>query len=159
MGAFETFVNANLGIRKPLISDSGPPSGSAKAAGVIGSHYIDTSTNYIYEKTGENNSEDWAQVRKLGQSLNDAVQAQRTFSTSLIIPTGVDTISYDYNSIGDTSNYTSAPQVMVAMRVNQESDFFYAHSTYNVSASGFNVSFSDKISETGSFLDISIHKD
>ena len=159
MGAFETFVNANLGIRKPLISDSGPPSGSAKAAGVIGSHYIDTSTNDIYEKTGENNSEDWAQVRKLGQSLNDAVQAQRTFSTSLIIPTGVDTISYDYNSIGDTSNYTSAPQVMVAMRVNQESDFFYAHSTYNVSASGFNVSFSDKISETGSFLDISIHKD
>ena len=55
MGAFETFVNANLGIRKPLISDAGPPSGSAKAAGIVGSHYIDTDTNYIYEKTGIKN--------------------------------------------------------------------------------------------------------
>ena len=51
MGAFETFVNANLGIRKPLITDAGPPSGSAKAAGVVGSHYIDSLTKDIYEKT------------------------------------------------------------------------------------------------------------
>ena len=48
MGAFETFVNANLGIRKPLISDIGPPSGSLKAAGIIGSEYIDTSDNLLY---------------------------------------------------------------------------------------------------------------
>lgn len=159
MGAFETFVNANLGIRKPLISDSGPPSGSAKAAGVIGSHYIDIDTNDIYEKTGENNTEDWARVRKLGQSLNDAIQAQRTFSTSLIIPTGAQTLSYNYSDIGDHSNYSTPPQVMVAMRVNEESDFFYAHSTYNVSETSFNISFSDKILETGNYLDISIHKD
>lgn len=159
MGAFETFVNANLGIRKPLISDSGPPSGSAKAAGVVGSHYIDIDTNDIYEKTGENNTQDWAKVRKLGQSLNDAIQAQRTFSTSLIIPTGVDTLSYDYSNIGDSSSYSSPPQVMVGMRVNEESDFFYIHSTFNVSSTGFNVAFSDKILETGNYLDISIHKD
>ena len=50
MGAFETFVNANLGIRKPLITDAGPPSGSSKAAGIVGSHYIDSETNDIYEK-------------------------------------------------------------------------------------------------------------
>jgi hypothetical protein len=48
MGAFETFVNANLGIRKPLISDIGPPSGSSKAAGIIGSEYIDTDSNFFY---------------------------------------------------------------------------------------------------------------
>ena len=53
MGAFELFVNANLGIRKPLITDAGHPSESTKAAGIIGSHYIDSETNFLYEKTGE----------------------------------------------------------------------------------------------------------
>ena len=36
MGAFEDFVNANLGIRRPIITDAGPPSGSSNAAGIIG---------------------------------------------------------------------------------------------------------------------------
>ena len=159
MGAFETFVNANLGIRKPLISDAGPPSGSAKAAGIVGSHYIDTDTNYIYEKTGENNTTDWVRIRKLGESLNDAIEAQRTFSTSLNIPTGVDTLSFNYSALGDTTNYTTAPQVLVSLRLDEQSEFFYAYNTYNVSAAGFSVSFSDKMIETGNFLDISVHRD
>lgn len=66
MGAFEDFVNANLGIRKPLISDAGPPTQSAKAAGIPGSHYIDSDNNFLYEKTGENNATDWAHIATLG---------------------------------------------------------------------------------------------
>ena len=159
MGAFETFVNANLGIRKPLISDAGPPSGSAKAAGIVGSHYIDTDTNDIYEKTGDNNSTDWVKIRKLGETLNDAINAQRTFSTSLTIPSGVDTLSFNYSDIGDTSNYTTPPQVNASIRINEDSQFFYAYNTYNVSTTGFSVAFSDTMLETGNFLDISIHRD
>ena len=159
MGAFETFVNANLGIRKPLISDAGPPSGSAKAAGIVGSHYIDTDTNYIYEKTGENNTTDWVRIRRLGESLNDAIDAQRTFSTSLSIPAGVDTLSFNYADLGDTTNYPTAPQVNVSMRLDEQSEFFYAYNTYNVSSTGFSVSLSDTMLETGNFLDISVHRD
>lgn len=159
MGAFETFVNANLGIRKPLITDAGPPSGSAKAAGIVGSHYIDSETNYIYEKTGENNTTDWVKIRRLGETLNDAISAQRTFSTSLNIPTGVDTLSYNYSDIGDTTNYTTPPQVNVSMRIDENSEFFYSYSTFNVSQLGFSVAFSDRVLETGNFLDISVHRD
>ena len=159
MGAFETFVNANLGIRKPLISDAGPPSGSAKAAGIVGSHYIDTDTNYIYEKTGENNTTDWVRIRRLGESLNDAIDAQRTFSTSLSIPTGVDTLSFNYADIGDTTTYQTAPQVNISMRLDEQSEFFYAYNTYNVTATGFSISLSDTMLETGNYFDISVHKD
>lgn len=159
MGAFETFVNANLGIRKPLITDAGPPSGSSKAAGIVGSHYIDSDTNYIYEKTGENNTTDWVRIRRLGESLNDAINAQRTFSTSLDIPTGVDTLSYNYSDIGDTTSYPTAPQVNVSMRVDENSEFFYSYSTFNVSTTGFSVAFSDSIQETGYYLDIAVNRD
>jgi hypothetical protein len=159
MGAFETFVNANLGIRKPLITDSGHPSGSAKAAGVVGSHYIDSDTNFIYEKTGENNSADWVKIRSLGETVQDVVSNERPFSASLDLPTGVDTLSYSYQSIGDNTNYDSPPQVIASMRLGEDSEFFYAYSTYNVSTTGFYVAFSDQISETGNHLDISIHKD
>jgi hypothetical protein len=159
MGAFETFVNANLGIRKPLITDSGPPSGSAKAAGIVGSHYIDSDTNFIYEKTGENNSTDWVKIRKLGETLNDAIDAQRTFSTSLIIPSGVDTLSFEYQNIGDTTVYATPPQVSVSMRIDEASDFIYGYSTYNVSETGFYVALSDQMLETGNYLDIAVHKD
>ena len=68
MGAFEDYVNANLGIRKPLITDAGLPSQSAKAAGIIGSQYIDSNTYFLYEKTGEDNSLDWVKIADLGQS-------------------------------------------------------------------------------------------
>ena len=74
MGAFEDFVNANLGIRKPLISDFFPPTGvgkSTKAAGPRGSHFLDLSTNFIYEKTGENNNEDWVKIAVLGDSRGE----------------------------------------------------------------------------------------
>jgi len=68
MGAFEDYVNANLGIRRPMITDSGHPSGSAKAAGIIGSTYRDSLDNQLYEKTGENNATDWMPIGKLGHS-------------------------------------------------------------------------------------------
>lgn len=159
MGAFESFVNANLGIRKPLISDSGPPALSSKAAGVIGTEYIDSDTNFLYEKTGDNNLTDWVKIRKVGESFNEAINAERAFSTSLQIPTGVDTLSFQYNQIGDSFNYTVPPQVIVSMRVDSQSEFFYAHSTFNVSSTGFNVAFSDKVIESGNYLDISINRD
>lgn len=69
MGAFEDFVNANLGIRKPLIFDFAPPTGadkSLKAAGIRGAHFLDLSTNFLYEKTGENNNVDWVKIAQLG---------------------------------------------------------------------------------------------
>lgn len=159
MGAFESFVNANLGIRKPLISDSGPPALSSKAAGVIGTEYIDSDTNFLYEKTGDNNLTDWVKIRRVGESFTQAINAERGFSTSLQIPTGVDTLSFNYNEIGDSFVYSHAPQVIVSMRVDEQSQFFYAHSTYNVTPSGFNVAFSDKVIESGNYLDISINRD
>jgi len=72
--AFKDFVNANLGIRKVLVSDFGPPIGQGKsdtASGPIGSQYIDLNTgpNYIlYEKTGPNNDTDWVEIRKIGEA-------------------------------------------------------------------------------------------
>ena len=66
MGAFEDFVNANLGIRKPLITDAGPPTQSTKAAGIPCSHYIDSNNNFLYEKTGDNNAADWIYIATLG---------------------------------------------------------------------------------------------
>ena len=66
MGDFEDFVNANLGIRKPLITDAGHPSGSAKSAGIPGSHYVDSDSNFLYEKTGWDNVQDWAHIATLG---------------------------------------------------------------------------------------------
>ena len=74
MSAFKDFVNANLGIRKVLVSDFGPPIGPGKsdtASGPIGSQYIDLSTgpNYtLYEKTGPNNDTDWVEIRKIGEA-------------------------------------------------------------------------------------------
>ena len=67
MGAFEDFVNANLGIRKPLIQDNVPPSQSSLAAGPPGSHFLDTNANFLYEKTGYG-STDWVKIAEyLGQ--------------------------------------------------------------------------------------------
>ena len=66
MGAFEEFVNSNLGIRQPLIWDDVPPTSSPKAAGVLGSHFLDTTTHYLYEKTGYDDTIDWVKIGKLG---------------------------------------------------------------------------------------------
>lgn len=70
MGAFEDFVNSNLGIRQPFISDFAPPTGdnkSLKAAGIRGSKFLDLNTNFLYEKTGENNNTDWIKIAELGE--------------------------------------------------------------------------------------------
>ena len=68
MGAFEDFVNANLGIRRPIITDEGHPSGSFKAAGIVGTNYLNSLDNQLYEKTGEDNTNDWMPVGTLGHS-------------------------------------------------------------------------------------------
>tara|TARA_A100001037_G_scaffold279969_1_gene282314 strand:+ start:183 stop:674 length:492 start_codon:yes stop_codon:yes gene_type:complete len=68
MGAFEDYVNANLGIRRPMITDTGHPSGSSKAAGIIGSTYRDSLDNQLYEKTGEDNFTDWVPIGTIGHS-------------------------------------------------------------------------------------------
>ena len=96
MGAFETFVNANLGIRKPLILDLGPPTGSDKAAGIVGSEYVDTSNNFLYEKTGENNLTDWKFTRKLGDSLEN-------FSSEISsdLSEGISVLSGNINATGE----------------------------------------------------------
>ena len=68
MGAFEDFVNENLGKRLPILSDNGHPHSSSKAAGIIGSRYIDVDTNSLYEKTGESNTQDWVKIAVLGEA-------------------------------------------------------------------------------------------
>ena len=159
MGAFETFVNANLGIRKPLITDAGPPSGSAKAAGIIGSQYLDSQTNKLYEKTGENNASDWVFIRVLGENLNERIEEKRTFSTSLEIASGVDSLSYNYADIGDEKTYSTPPQVNISLRTEDKPNVFYAYSTYAVNTTSFSVAFSDEIQETGYYLDITVNRD
>jgi len=169
MGAFETFVNANLGIRKPLISDLGPPSGSSKAAGVVGSQYIDSQNNSLYEKTGENNLLDWKFIRNLGDSsegslvdvsgvLNDKINSisNSTFSKTLNIPSGVGSLSLDYAGIGAASSYTD-PQISISLRSDIEPESFYSYSLYNVTATGFNVAFSSDIVESNLKLDVIIN--
>ena len=68
MGAFEDFVHQNLGIRRALITDAGHPSGSLKAAGIIGTNYLNSTDNQLYEKTGEDNINDWMPVGTVGHS-------------------------------------------------------------------------------------------
>ncbi len=67
MGAFEDFVNANLGVRMPLFIDTTTPSLSSKAAGSLGSKFVDSTTNFLYEKTGFTNA-DWVKIAELGDS-------------------------------------------------------------------------------------------
>jgi hypothetical protein len=158
MGAFETFVNANLGIRKPLILDSGHPTGSFKAAGIVGSEYIDTETNEIYEKTGENNFQDWSLIRKLGESLSDSqssVSAQ-SFSTSINMPLNTDNLNIQYDDIGNQNIYLEAPRVFVSLRFNDLPEALYSHSIYGVDLEGFNIQLSDEMAQTGCHLDILI---
>lgn len=176
MGAFETFVNANLGIRKPLISDLGLPSGSSKAAGIVGSQYIDEDTNFLYEKTGENNSQDWAFVRELGvsnlelsqnvssdlfltgqnlQSQLDSLSSS-TFSKSIEIPSGAGSIALPYLDVGASGFYPSA-QACVTIRHNIIPASMYSCASYNFSPTGFFVAFSDDIAESGLFLDVMVN--
>ena len=66
MGAFEDFVNANLGVRMPLFIDTTTPELSSKSAGSLGSKFVDSTTNYLYEKTGFTNA-DWVKIADLGE--------------------------------------------------------------------------------------------
>ncbi|MBP02707.1 MAG: hypothetical protein CMM25_07850 [Rhodospirillaceae bacterium] len=72
MGEFEDFVNKNLGKRLPQLEDSGPPASSSVAAGILGTRYLDTDNNDLYEKTGHDNSLDWVKIGKLGDSRGGA---------------------------------------------------------------------------------------
>lgn len=176
MGAFETFVNANLGIRKPLISDLGLPSGSSRAAGIVGSQYIDEDTNFLYEKTGENNSQDWAFVRELGVSNLELSQnvssdlfltgrdlqsqidniGSSTFSESIEVPSGVGSMALPYLDIGAPGFYPSA-QACLTIRHDTVPISMYSCASYGFSATGFYVAFSDDITESGLFLDVIVN--
>ena len=169
MGAFETFVNANLGIRKPLILDVGHPTGSTKAAGIVGSEYIDTVSNNIYEKTGENNLEDWIFIRKLGDSLSasesgilsrveviETSSSSQSFSASVNIPQNTADINISYASLGNNITYLSSPKIFASIRFNSAPDAIYAHSVYGVDTERFNIQFSDEIQQADCFLDILI---
>lgn len=102
MGAFEDFVNANLGIRKPLIFDFAPPTGadkSLKAAGVRGAHFLDLNSNFLYEKTGENNNTDWIKIAKLGDSRGEPGGSDTNIQfVSGDKLAGSDHLIYNYNS-------------------------------------------------------------
>lgn len=169
MGAFETFVNSNLGIRKPLILDNGHPTGSSKAAGIIGSEYIDLDTNFLYEKTGENNSQDWVFTRQLGSSnsevysISGALQSQidsvsnSVISSSLNLVSGMENVAINFSEI-NAPQFSSPPQVIISM-ASQDQDFpesFYAYSVYNITTTGFNVAFSSEIVENNLKLDFMI---
>lgn len=151
MGAFETFVNANLGIRKPLISDLGHPSGSLKAAGVVGSQYIDSESNDLYEKTGENNSIDWAFVRKLGVTSSSNV-----VSASIVIPQGSEELSSNFSDILNIQEINPPPQVSASLNFISEPANMYGYILHSVNTSGFRSSFSDKIIESDAYLSVFI---
>lgn len=162
MGAFETFVNSNLGIRKPLITDSGPPSGSAKAAGIIGTEYINSDTNDLYEKTGENNTQDWVLIRKLGESLTGLSPAEtglenlESFTASFCIPSGCESLNISYSELGSAYSYPVPPKIFTSIRFSGAPDFIYSHVLYDVDTGSFNVQFSDEISTSSCFLDLFI---
>lgn len=154
MGAFESFVNANLGIRKPLILATGHPSGSIYAAGMIGSEYIDTDSNSIYEKTGENNTEDWVFMRKLGQA--PSASSSNVFSKSINVPQNSSSLNISYNSLGDFKQYLANPRVFASIRFGSEPTSTYSHSIYNLNTQRFNIKFSNQITESDCYLDILI---
>jgi|GEM_PF-7069307 len=174
MGAFETFVNANLGIRKPLILDLGHPSGSNNAAGVIGSEYVDTSNNFLYEKTGENNLSDWVYTRKLGDSSLETLEAinstgvvlqgqiqdlsEASLSYSIVIPSGVSNMYVKYADIDGPNSYTGRPDIASSLRFSGSTppESYYSHMLYAADQFGFSVSFSSDIDNGDLFLDVII---
>ena len=96
---FEDYVSANLGIRKPFILDVGLPSASPKAAGIIGTQYIDSDTYFLYEKTGENNQTDWVQIGKVGQprgQLPEGIDGSVQFNSGESFA-GTSNLIYDYD--------------------------------------------------------------
>ena len=179
MGAFETFVNANLGIRKPLILDVGHPTESSKAAGIVGSEYVDTQTNNVYEKTGENNLEDWVYVRTLGDSLRIDVinldqrvdeleelnqntlilnksSAAQNFSSTVNLPNNITDLNISYESLGNDVVYLSSPRVFASLRFDSQPNSFYVYNIFNVTTNDFSIQFSDNVIEPDCKLDILI---
>jgi hypothetical protein len=186
MGAFETFVNANLGIRKPLITDVGPPSGSSKAAGIVGSQYLDSSSNFLYEKTGDNNNLDWKFIRVLGSSNDELANISGNFTQELSeinqdllrvsgvleqeissladnfiaskvnLPTGIGDIFLRYQDIHHSLNFNNTPHVYTQLTSNSGCPVFHAYSTYEVDQNGFKVAFSDNIKKPHQALELLI---
>lgn len=186
MGAFETFVNANLGIRKPLITDVGHPSGSFKAAGIVGSQYLDSSNNFLYEKTGDNNNLDWKFIRVLGSSSDQLSNISGNFTQELSelnqdllrvsgileqeissladnfitskvnLPTGIGDIFLRYQDIHHSLNFNNTPHVFTQLSSNSGCPIFHAYSTYEVDQNGFKVAFSDVIKKEHQALEILI---
>ena len=139
MGAFEDFVNANLGIRKPLIFDFAPPTGagkSLKAAGIRGAHFLDLSTNFLYEKTGENNNVDWVKIAKLGDSRGEPggtdtniqfVSGDKLAGSEYLI------YNYDNNQLSGTSghfDYFTANDAVFSNDVHVSGDLHISGKTY-----------------------------
>lgn len=114
MGAFEDFVNSNLGIRQPFISDFAPPTGdnkSLKAAGIRGSKFLDLNTNFLYEKTGENNNTDWSKIAELGEPRGGATanltgeQHVQFVSGSSLVGSENFIYNYDQHLVSGISGY------------------------------------------------------
>lgn len=114
MGAFEDFVNSNLGIRQPFISDFSPPTGqnkSSKAAGIRGTKFLDLSTNFLYEKTGENNNTDWSKIAELGEPRGGAAsnlsgdQYIQFVSGSALVGSDDFIYQYDLGRVSGASGY------------------------------------------------------
>lgn len=80
-------------------------------------------------------------------------------TTSIALDTGISSAQYYYTGFHYSGGYLTPPQVLVTMRMSNESDFIYGCSTYNVDRYGFGVAFTDTITETGHFLDIIIDSD
>ena len=109
---FEDYVSANLGIRKPFILDVGLPSASPKAAGIIGTQYIDSDTYFLYEKTGENNQTDWVKIGEIGQprgQLPKGIDGSVQFNSGESFG-GTLNLTYDYDKgllSGESGHFNS----------------------------------------------------
>ena len=164
MGAFENFVNANLGIRKVLVSDFGPPTGqnkSDKAAGPIGSQYIDLNTgpNYLmYEKFGPNNNTDWIEIRKVGEagSKPEGPDTSLQFASGEKLG-GSSHLTYDYESnlLEGTSGQFKNLKVLGDLHILGTS---YVHeikdTTIEGTISGYTGKFSDLLVQDKNILDL-----
>jgi len=114
MGAFEDFVNANLGVRMPLFIDTTTPSNSSIAAGSLGSKFVDSSTSFLYEKTGYTNA-DWVKIAELGETRGGGGGGGMSFA----------------NFTGGLNIKISGDSTLMYIETNQNlsgSGFFFTHS-------------------------------
>ena len=82
----------------------------------------------------------------------------RTYSVSIVAPTGIYKTGINFNDIGNFNSYSTEPQIVTSIENNPNLPFIYDSSTDGISKTGFFVNFSDRILSTGYFINIIVEK-